>query len=34
LRNEGAVLLIAGHNGQLASTIIPLAVILDFPPEI
>ncbi|KAA6398068.1 MAG: hypothetical protein EZS28_006409, partial [Streblomastix strix] len=32
-RNEGAVLMIAGHNGQLATTIAPLAVILDFPPE-
>ncbi|KAA6394491.1 MAG: hypothetical protein EZS28_009981, partial [Streblomastix strix] len=32
-RNEGAVLMIAGHNGQLATTIAPLGVLLDFPPE-
>ncbi|KAA6377208.1 MAG: hypothetical protein EZS28_027265 [Streblomastix strix] len=32
-RNEGVALFIAGHNGQLISTIIPLTVILDFPPE-
>ncbi|KAA6378797.1 MAG: hypothetical protein EZS28_025677, partial [Streblomastix strix] len=31
--NEGAALLVAGHNGQLASTLIPLNVLLDFPPN-
>jgi hypothetical protein len=32
LRNDGAVLMIAGFNGQLSTVIIPLTAILDLPP--
>ncbi|KAA6376302.1 MAG: hypothetical protein EZS28_028172 [Streblomastix strix] len=32
LRNDGAMLMIAGHNGQLSTSILPLTAILDFPP--
>ncbi|KAA6373861.1 MAG: hypothetical protein EZS28_030612 [Streblomastix strix] len=32
MRNDGAVVIIAGHNGQLATAITPLSAILDFPP--
>ncbi|KAA6403876.1 MAG: hypothetical protein EZS28_000600 [Streblomastix strix] len=34
LQNDGAALMIAGHNGQLATALIPLSAILDFPPEL
>ncbi|KAA6396670.1 MAG: hypothetical protein EZS28_007805 [Streblomastix strix] len=32
-KNDGAVLLIAGYNGKLETSIIPLSVLLDFSPD-
>ncbi|KAA6313147.1 MAG: hypothetical protein EZS28_055806, partial [Streblomastix strix] len=32
LNNDGAVLMVTGHYGQLSTTIFPLSIILDFPP--
>ncbi|KAA6385546.1 MAG: hypothetical protein EZS28_018927, partial [Streblomastix strix] len=32
-KNDGVVLLIAGQSGQLATSIIPLTVLIDFPPN-
>ncbi|KAA6392314.1 MAG: hypothetical protein EZS28_012158 [Streblomastix strix] len=32
LKNEGVALLISGQNGHLATALIPMSAILDFPP--
>ncbi|KAA6380619.1 MAG: hypothetical protein EZS28_023854, partial [Streblomastix strix] len=34
LQNDGVALMIAGHNGQFATALIPLSALLDFPPEL